>query len=533
MLLRNARAAAALLQPLAAGTPAVASAVASFSAEPLRSGDITAEDAIQHARALPKKLLIDGRWVDAVSGKTMPVVDPRTEEVILHVAEGDKADVNAAVKAARAAFDHGPWPKMSAKERGRIMYRWADLMEAHAEELAQLETLDNGKPIFFSRVADIPLSYDHIRYYAGWADKIQGKTIPVDGPYWAYTLHEPIGVVGQIIPWNFPALMAAWKLGPALAAGNTVVLKTAEQTPLTAMRMGQLALEAGLPPGVLNIISGYGPTAGAAIVEHPDVDKIAFTGSTEVGRHIGAAAARSLKPVTLELGGKSPVIVCNDVDVDKAVADAHWALFFNHGQCCAAGSRVFVDEAIYGEFVEKATKAAQARRVGDPFGEVDQGPQVDRDQFNKILEYIEHGKAEGAVMTTGGGRTGDGKGYYIEPTVFTDVKDSMKISREEIFGPVQCISSFKSLDEAVRRANDTNYGLASCVFSNNLDTINTLTRGIRAGTVWVNCANLYDSAVPFGGYRDSGLGREKGEYALANYTQTKAVYQPLVNPAWR
>jgi aldehyde dehydrogenase (NAD+) len=283
---------------------------------------------------------------------------------------------------------------------------------------------------------------------------------------------------------------------------------------------------------VLNIISGYGPTAGAALVGHPSIDKIAFTGSTEVGRRIGAEAAKSLKPCTLELGGKSPVIVCADVDIDKAVADTHFALFFNHGQCCAAGSRLFVHEKIYDEFVEKSVATAKKRRVGDPFGDVDQGPQVDRDQYNKILEYIDHGKSEGATLQCGGARKFD-RGYFIEPTVFTDAKDSMKISREEIFGPVQVISKFKNVDEVIHRANDNAYGLAAGVFSRNVDDINTLTRGIRSGTVWVNCYNVYDAAVPFGGYKDSGLGREKGEYALSNYTQVKAVYQPLVNPAWR
>lgn len=503
-----------------------------LSAQALRQADATADDAIQHAEALPRKLLINGDWVDAVSGKHMPVIDPRTGESILRVAEGDKADVDKAVKAARKAFDHGPWPKMSAKERGRIIYKLADLMERDREELAQLETLDNGKPIFFSRNADVPLAFDHLRYYAGWADKLHGKTIPVDGPYWAYTLHEPLGVVGQIIPWNFPLLMAAWKLGPALACGNTVVLKTAEQTPLTAIKLGALAQEAGLPPGVLNIISGYGPTAGAAIVEHPLVDKIAFTGSTEVGKRIQATAAQTLKAVTLELGGKSPVVVCPDVDIDKAVADTHFALFFNHGQCCAAGSRLFVHEAIYDEFVEKSVKAATNRRVGDPFGDVDQGPQVDEDQYKKVLEYIDHGKQEGAKLECGGKPRGQ-KGYFVEPTVFSNVKDSMKISREEIFGPVQCISKWSSMDEVIARCNDTAYGLAAGVFSKDVDKINTLVRGIRSGTVWVNCYNVYDSAVPFGGYKESGLGREKGEYALSNYMQVKAVYQPLVDPAWR
>eukprot|EP00877_Chromochloris_zofingiensis_P013807 jgi/Chrzof1/8680/Cz03g20090.t1 len=478
------------------------------------------------------QLLIDGAWVDAASGKTFPVIDPRTEQVITHVAEGDKADIDRAVAAARRAFDSGPWPKMTAKARGRVLYKLADLMEQNAEELARLETLDNGKPIFYSRVADIPLSYDHFRYFAGWADKIHGKTIPCDGPYWAYTLHEPLGVIGQIIPWNFPLLMAAWKLAPALACGNTVVLKTAEQTPLTALKLGELALEAGLPPGVLNIVPGYGATAGAALSQHTDIDKVAFTGSTEVGKMVAKAAAQNMKPYTMELGGKSPVIVCADVDVDKAVADTHFGLFFNHGQCCAAGSRVYVHEDIYDEFVHKSTELAAKRRVGDPFGDVDQGPQVDEAQFKKILNYISIGQQEGASLKTGGDRHG-GEGYFVQPTVFSDVKDHMRIAREEIFGPVQCIMKWKTTDEVIQRANDTAFGLASGIFSKDVNTINTLTRGLKAGTVWVNCFNVFDSAVPFGGYKDSGVGREKGEYALHDYTQIKAVYQPLDKPAWQ
>ncbi|KAG2485836.1 hypothetical protein HYH03_015419 [Edaphochlamys debaryana] len=462
----------------------------------------------------------------------MPVIDPRTEQECVRVAEGDAADVDRAVAAARRAFDEGPWPRMTGKERGRLLYRLADAMEAAKDELAALETLDNGKPLFWSKAADVPLSIDHFRYYAGWADKIHGKTIPVDGPYWAYTFHEPIGVVGQIIPWNFPLLMAAWKLGPALAAGNCVVIKPAEQTPLTCLRLAQLAKEVGLPDGVLNVVTGYGPTAGARLATHPGVDKTAFTGSTEVGRLVGQAAAAALKPCTLELGGKSPIIVCPDVDIDKAVADAHMALFFNHGQCCAAGSRVYVHEDVYDKFVEKATEAAAKRTVGDPFGPVDQGPQVDADQFHKVLSYIDSGKQEGAKLMCGGARAGS-KGYYVQPTVFADVKDNMKIAREEIFGPVQSIMKFKTLDEVIKRANDTNYGLAAGVFSSNIDTVNTLTRALKSGTVWVNCYNLYDNAVPFGGYKESGIGREKGEYALSNYTHVKAVYMPLEQPAWR
>jgi len=491
-----------------------------------------AAEAIKSAKKLPATLLINGEWVDSVAGKTVPIVDPRTEQTIISVQAAQKEDVDKAVAAARRAFDEGPWPKMTAKARGRVLYKLADLMEQHAEELAVLETLDNGKPLASSRAADVPLSVDHFRYFAGWADKIQGRTIPVDGPFWAHTFHEPLGVAAQIIPWNFPLLMAAWKLAPALACGNTVVLKLAEQTPMTALRLGQLALEAGLPPGVLNIITGWGPDAGAPLAGHKDVDKVAFTGSTEVGRMVGRMAAEHIKPCTLELGGKSPVIVDKHVDVDKAVADSHMGLFFNHGQCCAAGSRIYVHAAVYDEFVEKSVAAAAQRKVGDPFTRVDQGPQVDREQFDKVLRYIKLGRDEGANLRVGGGRAGD-VGFFVQPTVFTEVADHMTISREEIFGPVQCISKFESLDEVIKRANDTNYGLAAGVFSSNLDTVNTLTRGLRAGTVWVNCYNLYDSAVPFGGYKESGIGREKGEYALSSYTRVKAVYQPLKNSAWR
>lgn len=384
-----------------------------------------------------------------------------------------------------------------------------------------------------SKIADIPLSIDHFRYYAGWADKIQGKTIPTDGPYFAYTLHEPIGVVGQIIPWNFPLLMLAWKVAPALACGNCIVLKPAEQTPLTAMRLGELALEAGLPPGVLNVLPGYGPTAGAAICTHPGVDKVAFTGSTEVGRLVMKAAADSIKPVSLELGGKSPLIIWKDADLDKAVETAHFALFFNHGQCCAAGSRIYVHADIYEQFVAKSTERAKSRKVGDPFQEgVEQGPQIDADQMSKILHYIDAGKREGARLLCGGNRVGN-KGYYVEPTVFADVDDNMTIAREEIFGPVQSILKFQTLEEIIARANDSDYGLASGIISNDVNVINTLSRSLRAGTVWVNAYNVYDSAVPFGGYKHSGIGRDKGEYALEHYTQVKAVYQKLEDgQAW-
>eukprot|EP00854_Cymbomonas_tetramitiformis_P016217 gene16217-19245_t len=399
------------------------------------------------------------------------------------------------------------------------MYRFADLLEEHAEELAHLETLDNGKPLFFSKVADVPLTVSHFRYFAGWADKLHGHTIPVSTSHLAYTLHEPIGVVGQIIPWNFPLLMAAWKLAPALAVGNTCVLKVAEQTPLTGLRLAQLAMEAGFPPGVLNVLSGFGETAGQALAMHNQVDKIAFTGSTEVGKTIQMASGMSnLKRVSLELGGKSAAIVCADADVDKAVEESHFALFFNMGQCCCAGSRLYVHEDIYDEFVEKAVARAQKRTVGDPFTDVEQGPQVSEEQMKKVLGFIGKGVEEGATMRVGGARVGD-KGYYVEPTVFTDVEPNMSIYKDEIFGPVMTIMKFSDLNDVIDRANANPYGLAAGVWTSSLDTANTVSRALRCGTVWINCYNNFDDALPFGGYKMSGIGRDKGMYALENYTQ--------------
>eukprot|EP01027_Heterolobosea_sp_BB2_P006902 GEZU01010340.1.p1 GENE.GEZU01010340.1~~GEZU01010340.1.p1 ORF type:complete len:384 (-),score=167.56 GEZU01010340.1:605-1756(-) len=364
----------------------------------------------------------------------------------------------------------------------------------------------------------------YYRYYAGWADKLQGKTIPVNGNYFSYTRHEPVGVVGQIIPWNFPLLMQAWKLGPALAAGCTVVMKPAEQTPLTALRVGELIIEAGFPPGVVNILPGYGPTAGQAIARHMDVDKIAFTGSTEVGRLMHKYSQESnLKRVTLELGGKSPNIIFADANLDQAIAAAHSGLFFNMGQCCCAGSRVFVEESIYDKFVEKSVEAARKRKVGDAFAKgVESGAQIDQEQFDKILSYIESGKQEGAKLMCGGKRLGD-KGFFIEPTVFADVKDDMKIAREEIFGPVMSIIKFKTIEEVIERANNSNYGLAAAVFTKDITKAINVSNGLRAGTVWVNCYNVFDSAQPFGGYKESGHGRELGEYGLMNYLEVKAV----------
>ncbi|MQM18468.1 hypothetical protein Taro_051460 [Colocasia esculenta] len=524
------------------------------------------------------QLLINGQFVDAASafssaslycGKTFPTLDPRTGEVIAHVAEGEAEDVNRAVAAARKAFDEGSWPRMTAYDRSRIMYRFADLIEKHNNEIAALETWDNGKPYEQAAEMEIPSLTRVIRYYAGWADKIHGLTVPADGPHHVQVLHEPIGVAGQIIPWNFPLLLYGWKVGPALACGNTIVVKTAEQTPLSALYVSKLAhevpsavqvltvditsanvdstyfhdkdpfpfpafqMKAGLPPGVLNVISGFGPTAGASLASHMNVDKLSFTGSTDTGRIVLELAARSnLKPVTLELGGKSPFIVCEDADVDKAVELAHRALFFNQGQCCCSGSRTFVHEHVYDEFVEKAKERALKRTVGDPFRKgVEQGPQIDEKQFNKTLDYIRSGVESGATLQAGGGRVGS-KGYFIQPTIFSDVKDEMTIAREEIFGPVQSILKFKNIDEVMVRANATRYGLAAGVFTKNLNTANTLIRGLKVGTVWINCFFVFDAAIPFGGFKMSGQGREKGMYGLKNYLQVKAVVTPLENPAW-
>ncbi|KAK1433806.1 hypothetical protein QVD17_10723 [Tagetes erecta] len=479
------------------------------------------------------QLLIDGKFVDAASGKTFPTLDPRTGDVIANVAEGDVEDINRAVSAARKAFDEGPWTRMTAYERSRVLLRFADLVEKHNDELAALETWNNGKLYQQAANLDVPTLARLFRYYAGWTDKIHGLTVPADGPYHAQTLHEPIGVVGQIIPWNFPLIMFAWKVGPALATGNTVVLKSAEQTPLTALFAAKLLHEAGLPPGALNIVSGYGPTAGAALASHMDVDKIAFTGSTNTGKIVQELAAKSnLKPVTLELGGKSPFIVCEDADIDTAVEQAHSALFFNQGQCCAAGSRTFVHESVYDEFVEKAKARAQRRTVGDPFQKgIEQGPQIDSDQFEKVLRYIKSGIESNATLECGGDKFGS-KGYYIQPTVFSNVKDDMLIAQDEIFGPVQTILKFKNLDEVIRRANNTRYGLAAGVFTKNIDTANMLSRALKVGTVWVNCFYVFDAAIPFGGYKMSGIGREKGLNSLHNYLQVKAVVTSLKNPTW-
>ena len=473
----------------------------------------------------PTKLLINNRWIPSESGKTFGTVNPATGEEICQVAEADTADVDLAVKAARAAFaTKSPWRRMSAAERGKLLYKLADLMEKHADELARLEALDNGKPYAVAKAADIPLSIACYRYYAGWADKVQGKTIPIGNDYFCYTRHEPVGVVGQIIPWNFPLLMQAWKLAPALATGNTVVMKPAEQTPLTALRVADLITEAGFPEGVVNMLPGYGPTAGAAIARHMEVDKVAFTGSTEVGHLILEAAAQTnLKRVTLELGGKSPNIVFADADMDAAIEGAHFALFFNQGQCCCAGSRVFVEEKAYDKFVERSAERAKKRTVGDPFDpNTEQGPQVDDVQFDKVMSYIESGKSDGARLVAGGSRSGD-RGYFVQPTVFADVQDNMKICEEEIFGPVMSIIKFKDIDEVAERANRTMYGLAAGVWTRDIGKALAIANSVRAGTVWVNCYDVFDAAAPFGGFKQSGIGRELGEYGLQQYTEVKTV----------
>jgi aldehyde dehydrogenase (NAD+) len=478
----------------------------------------------QPPKVKDQKMLIGGRWVDAASGKTFETVNPATGEVICRVAEGDKADVDRAVQAARKAFESGPWPKMDASQRGRLLNKLADAIEANIDELAALETLDNGKPLRDSRAADLPLSIKCYRYYAGWADKIHGKTIPVEGNYFCYTRHEPVGVVGQIIPWNFPLLMQAWKWGPALAAGNTVVLKPAEQTPLTALRVAQLAQEVGFPDGVVNVVPGFGPTAGAALSGHPDVDKVAFTGEGATGKIVMTAAAQSnLKRVSLELGGKSPNIVFADADLDAAIEGAYLGLFFNQGQCCCAGSRLFVEDKVHDKLVDKLVDKAKKQKVGDPFDPATtQGPQVSQEQMDRILGYIDSGKKQGAKCLVGGGRIGD-RGYFVQPTVFTDVKDDMKIAKEEIFGPVMNVLRFKDVDEVLERGNRTTYGLAAAVWTRDIGKAHRIANSLRAGTVWVNCYDVFDAAAPFGGYKQSGIGRELGEYALELYTEVKTV----------
>ena len=474
------------------------------------------------------KLLIDNRWVDAASGRTFATVNPSTGEEICQVAEADAEDVDRAVRAARHAFERGPWRNMPASERGRLLLRLAELIESHSSELARLEALDNGKPVSVATAVDVAKTAACYRYFGGWADKIHGKTIPIDGDYLCYTRHEPIGVVGQIIPWNFPMLMMAWKLAPALATGNTILLKPAEQTPLTALRIGELILQAGFPEGVVNLLPGFGPKAGAAIARHMDIDKVAFTGSTAVGHLIMEASAQSnLKPVTLELGGKSPNIIFDDVDLDEAIEGAHRGLFSNQGQSCCAGSRVFVEQSIYEDFVERSVARARSRIVGDPFDpRTELGPLVDQTQLDTVMSYVDSGRSQGATLACGGDRIGS-RGFFIQPAVFADVEDTMRIATEEIFGPVMSIIPFNGVDEVIARANQTKYGLAAAVWTRDIKRALAVSNGVRAGTVWVNCYNVMDTRAPFGGFKQSGIGRELGEYGLQQYTQVKSVIAKL------
>ncbi|WP_138506487.1 aldehyde dehydrogenase family protein [Nostoc sp. PA-18-2419] len=489
---------------------------------------VIAIGAKQQVKIGPTQLLINNEWVEGVSEKRFETINPATGEVICDVAEAQASDVDRAVEAACKAFTTGDWTQMSATRRGELLYKLADLIEQNKEELARLETLDNGKPLNESLNVDLPLVISIYRYYAGWADKIQGKTIPINGPYFCYTRHEPVGVVGQIIPWNFPLVLQACKMAPALATGNTLILKPAEQTPLSALRIGELILEAGFPPGVVNILPGYGPTTGGAIARHMNIDKVTFTGSVEVGRLILEAAAHSnLKRVTYHLSGKSPNIIFADADIEQAIEGAHLALFFNQGQVCTAGSRVFVEEKCYDEFVEKSVERAKRRIVGDPFDlKTEQGPQIDKIQFDNVMRYIELGVREGAKLLCGGNQRGD-RGYFIEPTVFADVQNHMKIAQEEIFGPVMSILKFRDINEVIEQANSTPYGLAAGVWTKDITKAHTIANNVRAGTVWMNCYGVLDAAAPAGGFRQSGMGRELGEYGLQQYTEVKTVTMKL------
>lgn len=470
-----------------------------------------------------KKLLINGQWVESVNGNTFETRNPANGEVIAKVYEAEEVDVDRAVEAAREAFYNGPWSKMTPAERSRLIYKFADLMEENLEELAQIESLDNGKPINEAKHIDVPLAIEHFRYYAGWATKILGQTIPINGPFFNYTRHEPVGVVGQIIPWNFPIVMAAWKLGAALATGCTVVLKPAEQTPLSAIYLGKLIQEAGFPDGVVNIVQGRGNVTGEAIINHEKINKIAFTGSTEIGKHIMRTAANTVKRVTLELGGKSPNIVLDDADLSKAIPGVLMGIMFNQGQVCSAGSRLYVHKKVYDKVMAELVSHAKNIKLGpglDPSTQM--GPLVTDKQQARVLNYIHKGQEEGAELLTGGNNPFD-KGYFVEPTIFANVDDNMTIAKEEIFGPVISAMPFEDIDEVIKRANNSIYGLASGVWTENIKKAHYIANKLEAGTVWVNCYNVFDAATPFGGYKQSGIGREMGSYALDNYTEVKSV----------
>jgi aldehyde dehydrogenase (NAD+) len=478
---------------------------------------------------MKKQLLINNEWRDASGGKTMEVINPATEDVIATVASADKNDVDAAVSAARAALS-GPWGKMSARERGRLVSKLADRLMEKADEVARLETLHNGKPIFESRQIEIPAAAECLEYFAGWADKVMGETIPVKGNYLTYTLREPLGVVAAIVPWNFPLLLAAWKVAPALATGNVVILKPASQTPLTAIALGEIAVEVGLPPGVLNVITGPGSSVGQAIVEHPGIDKIAFTGDTSTGKGIMRAAADTLKKITLELGGKSPNIVLDDADIDAALRGATTGIFYGKGEVCAAGSRLLVAKPIKDQFMEKLAARTKKMVAGDPMDpKTRYGALASKKQLENVERYIGIAKTEGASLVAGGARAdiGTGKGYFFQPTVFDNVTPEMTISREEIFGPVLATIEFADIDEAIARANDSQYGLAAAVWTRDVKKAHYVAKRLQAGTVWINTYNVYDTAAPFGGYKASGFGREMSSHALEHYTQVKSVWVDL------
>ncbi|XP_039628637.1 aldehyde dehydrogenase family 1 member A3 isoform X1 [Polypterus senegalus] len=475
------------------------------------------------------QIFINNEWHPSESGRLFATHNPATGAQICEIEEGDKEDIDKAVEAAKAAFQRGsPWRQMDGSSRGRLLHKLADLVERDRVTLATLETMDTGKPFLQAFFIDLEGCIKTLRYYAGWADKIHGKALPVDDEFVCFTKHEPIGICGAIIPWNFPLLMLTWKVAPALCCGNTVVLKPAEQTPLTALYMGALVKEAGFPPGVVNIVPGFGPTAGAAISSHMDVDKVAFTGSTEVGKLVKEAAAKSnLKRVTLELGGKNPCIVYADADLDWAVDATQQGAFFNQGQCCTAASRIFVEECIYDEFIKRSVERAKRQVIGDPFDmKTAQGPQINQDQFDKIMELIDSGKREGAILEYGGSAIQD-RGLFIQPTIFSGVGDHMRIAKEEIFGPVQCILKFKTQEEVIKRANNTEYGLVAAVFTKSMDKALSTASALQSGTVWVNCYNALHVQTPFGGYKMSGNGRELGDYALAEYCEVKTVTMKL------